>query len=214
MKHVFGGLGPIPGGCDFLASFAALNGLAPVTATAWVVRSGMEFGAGQAWWRPGTVRPVPHAGLDFVSYRDSQGQDHPLPVGAAIPALYPGQVAAVFQDFLGATVLLCHPLQDLRGWSFCTIYGHLVPVPGLECGAKLAAGARVGGVAGPAAGRGQVTPHLHLSLGWLATEAIGADFDWTTLGRSARVDLLDPEPFLGQRQLVMAGPLAEAESKV
>lgn len=190
---------------DFLGSFAAVNGLAPAEAAAWVMRPGMEFGASLAWWRPGTTRALPHAGLDFVSYRDGQGRDQPLTGGARIPALYHGEAGAVFPDFLGSTVLLCHPFVDQRGWRFCTIYGHLVVAPGLAQGARLAAGDLVGTVAGPAGAR--VAPHLHLSLGWLAAAAIGVDLDWVTLDRSPLVELLDPGPFLGQGQMIISGRL-------
>lgn len=196
--------GPPPMYGDFLGSFAALNGLAAGEVTAIVVRPGMEFGACLAWWRPGSERPTPHVGLDFLSYRDQQGIEHLLSGGARIPALYPGRVAAVFQDFLGDTVLLLHPFQDQRGWRFCTIYGHLVPAPGLGRGTRLTAGDQVGAVAGATGARVPVAPHLHLSLGWLAAAALGVALDWPTLERSAMVELLDPVPFLGQGQMVAA----------
>lgn len=199
-----------PGGGDFLGSFAALNGLGPEQIAAWVVPPGMEFGACLAWWRPGTERPTSHAGLDFASYRDCQGDDHPLLAGARIPALYPGQVAAVFQDFLGSTVLLRHPFQDQRGWRFCTIYGHLLPAPGSKCGVRLAAGDLVGTVAGSVEAR--VAAHLHLSVAWLAPALVGTDLDWPTLERSVLVDMLDPAPFLGLGQMIITGrPAAPAE---
>lgn len=185
---------------DFVSHFAALNRLAMHAVTAMVVRPGMEFGARQTWWRPATARPLPHAGLDLASYRDGQGRDRPLPEGAHIPALYPGEAGAIFADFLGQSVLLCHPFADQRGWRFCTIYGHLLPAPGLVPGAQLAAGDLVGAVAWPA-GAG-AAPHLHLSLGWLAPALLGPTLDWPTLERSPLVQLLDPTPFLGQGQLL------------
>lgn len=195
---------PPPPVCDdFLGNFAMLNGLAPDEVASFVVRPGMGFAAGLAWWRPGTKRPSPHAGLDFVSYRNGQGREQPVPAGARIPALYPGEVGGVFQDFLGHTVLLCHPLADQRDWRFCTIYGHLVVASGLARGVRLATGELVGAVAGTTGVK--VAPHLHLSLGWLAAPLIAVDLDWPTLECSAMVELLDPLPFLGKGQLLEAG---------
>jgi len=184
-----------PGPSAFEGLFDRRNGLRAAGFVAWEFLPGMRFGERAAWWRGGTDRGAPHAGLDLCRYRTADGASASLRPGARIPSLWPGEVVAVVQDFLGSSVFVAHPLRDEAGRRLHSVYGHVRPAAGIAPGTLLGEGGEVGLIADPPADRAVVPAHLHLSVALIAPEAGGGRLDWTALQETSRVHLLDPLPF-------------------
>jgi murein DD-endopeptidase MepM/ murein hydrolase activator NlpD len=175
--------------------FLRLNGLEAEEFAAWEFLPGMRFGEREAWWRGGAPRDVPHEGLDLAAYRNREGRRVAFLPGARVPVLWPGDVAAIVPDFLGASVFVAHARGDGQGRRLHTVYGHLSPRRGLAPGSMLAEGDEIGAIADTAARRSSVPAHLHLTVAWIADTAPGR-LDWGVLHDPARTVLLDPLPLL------------------
>ncbi|MHB1227514.1 MAG: hypothetical protein ACYC0O_08330 [Desulfurivibrionaceae bacterium] len=181
---------------SFFRTFLNLNHLAD-EGTGWFFLPGMCFEETQAWWKDGS-RQSPHEGIDLLFFRDQSGQRRELPQQALVPPLWDGEVVAVFEDFLGSTVAVRHPIMDRQGWRLISLYGHVRPLVGY--GAQVSAGAPLAAVAGGKA-RGPSAPpdHLHLSLGWLAPGWRTTELGWPTLWTSPGIRLIDPFPLIQPR---------------
>ena len=168
------------------------NGLDAAGFAAWEFLPGMRFNECAAWWRDGAGRGSAHEGLDILWYRTGDGRRLSLPPGSRVPAVYPGEVVSVVDDFLGVSVFVAHERVDGRGRRLHSIFGHIRPRPGLTLGSRVAAGDAVGTVADTSGGRSRVPAHLHLSLA-LVRGARGPErLDWQALRDSERARLLDP----------------------
>jgi len=166
------------------------NGLDGEGFAGWEFLPGMRFGERAAWWRGGADRGCAHEGLDIRSFRTAAGRTLNLEPGARVPALWPGRVAAVVDDFLGCSVFVAHEVADDAGRRLHSVFGHVVPAAGLAPGDALGEEGRVGVIA---PGRGAAPAHLHLTV---ALVAPGGRLDWAALGDPARALLLDPLPLL------------------
>jgi murein DD-endopeptidase MepM/ murein hydrolase activator NlpD len=172
---------------------------------AWEFLPGMRFGERTAWWRGGAARETPHEGLDLSRFRTREGGTVILGPGARVPVLWPGAVAAVVTDFLGASVFVAHDRRDGQGRLLHTVYGHLSPPTWLAPGGALRDGDEVGTVADPAGRRTVAPPHLHLTVALIADSAAGT-LDWRVLRDPVRAVLLDPLPFVcGTMRLLEEG---------
>jgi hypothetical protein len=174
---------------QFLSTFLNLNHLAD-EGTGWLFLPGMRFEDTQAWWKDG-LRRSPHEGIDLLYLADSSGQRQELPRQALVPPLWDGEVIAVFEDFLGSTVAVLHPVIDGQGWRLISLYGHVHPL--VECGAQVSTKEPLATIAGGKA-RGTSAPpdHLHLSLGWLAPEWSPTELSWPGLWSNSGIRLIDP----------------------
>ena len=173
----------------FYSNLLALNHLA-AKGTGWFFLPGMCFADTQAWWKAGP-RQSPHEGIDLLFFTDRSGQRRELPQQALVPPLWDGEVAAVFEDFLGSTVAVLHPVMDGQGWRLISLYAHVRSL--VECGAQVSAGEPLAAVAfGKVGGLSAPPDHLHLSLGWLAPGWPIAELDWPTIWSNPGIRLVDP----------------------
>jgi len=180
----------------FYSNLPRLNHLTE-NCTGWQFLPGMLFEDTQAWWKNGP-RQSPHEGIDLLFFTDRSGQRRELPPQGLVPPLWDGEVIAVFEDFLGSTVAVRHPVMDGQGWRLISLYGHVRPL--VECGAQVSTGEPLAEVACEKA-RGTSAPpdHLHLSLGWLAPGWSVAELSWPTLWTNPGIRLIDPLPLIQPR---------------
>lgn len=177
----------------FFSNLLNLNHLADED-TDWFLLPGMHFEDAQAWWKDG-LRQSPHEGVDLLYLADSSGQRQELPRQALIPPLWDGEIIAVFDDFLGSTVVVRHPVMDGQGWRLVSLYGHVHPL--VECGAQVYAEKPLAAVAnGKVRGSSAPPDHLHLSVGWLAPGWRPTELEWPTLWRNPGIVLIDPLPWV------------------
>lgn len=177
----------------FFRNFLLCNNLTEECAD-WLFLPGMCFQNTQAWWKKGP-RQSPHEGIDLLFLADRDGQRRELPKQALIPPLWDGEVIAVFEDFLGSTVAVLHPVMDRQGWRLISLYGHVRPL--VKCGEEVSAKEPLAEVACDTA-RGASAPpdHLHLSLGWLAPGWSVAELNWPGLWSNPGIRLIDPLPWI------------------
>jgi hypothetical protein len=169
------------------------NGLEEAGFAAWEFLPGMKFAERVAWWRDGAGRTGAHEGLDIRFYRTGDGSRLSLGAGARVPAIWPGRVAAVVDDFLGRSVFLVHECADGEGRRLHTVYGHVDPCPGLAPGNPLDDGEAIGTIADSACRKSAVPPHVHVTLALIGgTEPL----DWPALRDPTRALLLDPLPIV------------------
>ena len=165
--------------------------------TGWYFLPGMLFENKQAWWKDGP-RQNPHEGIDLLFLADQSGQRQELPPQALVPPVWDGEVVAVFDDFLGSTVTVRHPIMDGQGWRLVSLYGHVHPL--VECGVQVSAEEPLATVAtGKIRGSSAPPDHLHLSVGWLAPGWRPAELEWPTLWRNPGIVLIDPLPLIQPR---------------
>lgn len=178
---------------QFFTHILNLNHLAEAC-TDWHFLPGMLFEDTQAWWKPGP-RQTPHEGIDLLFLTDRDGQRQELPEQALVPPLWDGEVIAVFDDFLGSTVVMRHPVMDGQGWRLISLYGHVRSL--VECGEEVRARESLAEVAcGKARGASAPPDHLHLSLGWLAPGWSVAELNWPGLWSNPGIRLIDPLPLI------------------
>jgi hypothetical protein len=178
------------------------NGLAATGFAAWEFLPGMKFAERGTWWRNGADRTSAHEGLDIFCCRTRDGRRLSLGAGARVPAIYPGVVVTVVDDFLGSSVFVAHERRDRQGRRLHTVYGHVDPCPGLVPGSLLGDEDLVGVIADPATGKGSVPPHLHITLALIAGPG---PLDWPALRDPAWALLLDPLPVIyGQHESFQA----------
>lgn len=160
----------------------------------WRFLPGMLFEDTQAWWKD-APRQSPHEGIDLLYLEDQAGQRRELPTKALVVPLWDGEVVAVFEDFLGSTVAVRHPVMDEQGWRLISLYGHVRPL--VECGAQVSAGKPLAEVAcGKVRGPSAPPNHLHLSLAWLAPGWSATELSWPTLWTNPGIRLIDPLPLI------------------
>lgn len=178
---------------QFFSRFLDLNHLGKDLA-GWLLLPGMRFKDTRAWWKDGP-RQSPHEGIDLLFLAEGSGERRELPEQILVPPLWDGEVVAVFEDFLGSTVAVRHPVMDGQGWRLLSLYGHIRPLAGY--GAQVAAGEPLARVAGGKVRVRSAPPdHLHLSLGWLAPGWSATELDWPTLWTNPGIRLIDPLPLV------------------
>ncbi|MDP2852459.1 MAG: hypothetical protein Q8O23_03530 [Gallionella sp.] len=180
----------------FYSNLLRLNHLAG-KCTGWLFLPGMLFEDRSAWWKNGP-RQSPHEGIDLLFLADRSGQRQELPPQVLVPAVWDGEVVAIFEDFLGSTVAVQHPVMDGQGWRLISVYGHVRPL--VACGEQVLTGEALAEVAGGKV-RGSSAPpdHLHLSLGWLAPGWSATELGWPTLWANPGIRLIDPLPLIQPR---------------
>ena len=186
----------------FYSSFLRLNHLDRECAD-WQFLPGMLFTDKAAWWKNGLRRNM-HEGIDLLSLADHSGQSLELPKQALIPPLWDGEVVALFEDFLGSTVVVRHPVLDGHGWRLVSLYGHVHPL--VTCGTLISAGEPLAEVTfGKTRGESAPPDHLHLSVGWLAPGWPASELRWTTLWTTPGIVLIDPLPLIQPKPCAAEG---------
>ena len=159
---------------------------------AWLFCPGMAFGAKARWWGDWGARDQPHVGLDLCLYQDRRGNVRRLDEATRVPAMYDGVVVHTCEDFLGRSIVMEHGLAE--GGAFYSLYGHTVPLPGLQVGQAVRAGQVVARLSDATRSRTGVLPHLHVSLGRAPRTLAPERFAWETVAET--LTLLDPLPLL------------------
>lgn len=169
------------------------NGLDAAGFAGWEFLPGMRFRERAAWWGEGSDRGVPHEGLDLLWYRRHDGRRRSLDAGARVPAVYPGRVVALVDDFLGRSVFVAHECGDGRGRRLHTVCGHLLPAAELGVGSLVGEGDLIGTIAESS---GTAPPHLHVTVALIDRTGGPGQLDWSVLQDATKVLLLDPQPLL------------------
>lgn len=113
-----------------------------------------------------------------------------------IPAMYDGVVIGIVHDFLGRSIVLEHGFQNRLKDRFCTVYAHIKPGPHVSMGAKITKGSVVATVEDSFNSKTDISPHLHISLGWISCPIPNEKLVWPELGSSEVMTLLDPLDFI------------------
>jgi murein DD-endopeptidase MepM/ murein hydrolase activator NlpD len=162
----------------------------------WIFRPGMLFNATEKWWGDQGKRDKPHEGLDLFIYRDLRENTRQLNEKTKIPVIFDGTVKAIFNDFLGKSLIIEHNLTDINDNRLCTIYGHINPGKTLQLGSKVKEGDIIASLAHPGNSKATIFSHLHVSLGW-ASKLISYDkLDWKKIGVTKTLNLIDPLGFI------------------
>jgi murein DD-endopeptidase MepM/ murein hydrolase activator NlpD len=162
----------------------------------WFFYPGMEFGAQDTWWGDRGKRARPHEGIDLCFYRGTADSIFHIDEKTKIPAMYDSIVVKIIDDFIGKTIIMKHSFPEIGKGTFLTLYGHTNPTKSLAAGQSVKAGEIIATLATPRGSKGLV-PHLHLTLARIP-EAIPPDMlDWTTIGNSDIVRLVDPLQVIG-----------------
>ena len=95
----------------------------------WSFEEGMLFGAAGQWWND-KRRRTPHEGLDFRDYFYHHCKNVPNAIskgsvraGDEVYPLLPGEVVAVFKDFMASTVVVAHRAVVAATASACDAVG-------------------------------------------------------------------------------------------
>ncbi len=155
----------------------------------WLFLPGMLFGAGEKWWGKGGKRDTPHEGLDICYYRTTNQYTKQIELGTKIPALYPGIVTAICDDFLGKSIFIKHAQYHKTGTTLYTAYGHTIPAREIQPGIKVQEGELIGTAADPRTKKAKVPCHIHLSAAWIPGVQPGNGLNWEVM---KNVHLLDP----------------------
>ena len=172
------------------------NGLDRRGFRAWVFLRSMLFGAEGKWWGDRGKRTSPHEGLDVCLFSDARRSLFRLKEGTRIPAMCDGTVVAIIDDFLGVSIVLEHRLPD-HGGRFLMIYGHMVVREGLRAGSGVRETEVIGTLVDPGTSRGDIYPHLHVSL---ARPSAGMSYDrltWRDLNDPGLFTMIDPLAVIG-----------------
>lgn len=176
---------------SFTDIFVRENGLDKKGFSKWFFYAGMEYGARNTWWGEKRARTRPHEGMDLRFYRRVDGKIFSIDDKAKIPAMYDGIIVKIMEDFLGKTIIMEHSFPDIGQGIFLTLYGHTAPAINLEIGQRVKEGDIIATLSlskrlkAPA-------PHLHLTLVWRPTPVPYDILDWTNIGNSDIVHLVDP----------------------
>lgn len=157
----------------------------------WALQPGMLYAADSTWWGARKTRPRPHEGLDLCTFSDRQGELHSLGAGTLIPALFSGQVVAMFADFLGQSILLTH--HQHGGRRLCSILAHVMAEPHVAIGYPCHEGEIIARIA--KSQKAAIPAHLHLSTLWL-TGALLDEMSWSKIHSSTDIHLCDPLQFI------------------
>lgn len=171
----------------------------------WLLCDGMLFNSSERWWGDRAKRKNPHEGLDLVLYSDGNNSVTKVSSATKIPIMFDGIVVGIFDDFLGKSIFVTHPISDSENRKLCTIFGHTDPASDLYVGKMVKAGEVVGRVAN--AGKSKVGSHLHITIGWAQRETMDDLLDWKMIGDSQVMKLINPLDLIGSYAIVPASTL-------
>jgi hypothetical protein len=194
------------GTSQFTEHLVRANGLGNGTLKEWVFCPGMLFRASTQWWGDHGDRTIPHEGLDLLFYRDQDDQIQSLDCSTQVPAVHGGTVVGIIRDFLGASVILRHPVPGDETTVFCTMYGHTNPESTTQIGRTVREGEIIAKLAHTRADA-RVRAHLHLSIGLVPADFPFEGLDWAIIGDPGTMALVDPLPAIGPASVVPATAL-------
>ena len=150
------------------------------------------------WWGEQKKRIAPHEGIDLACYADQQGKEYWLGLpgqmvpGLFIPAMFPGRVVQLHQDFLNWSVYIRHDQFCRDGAVLHAVYGHVQPKEKepVCIGKEVGAGEPVAVLA--AYPRSTVPLHLHFTVAWVPKSIPPHQLNWQMLSENQQIILLDP----------------------
>ncbi|XOF33919.1 MAG: M23 family metallopeptidase [Candidatus Electrothrix sp. YB6] len=156
----------------------------------WLWQPGMCFQDDQLWWGERKKRITAHEGIDLACSADQQGRICWLAPDLLVPAVFPGRVVQLHQDFLNWSLYIRHDRFSRDGAVLHTVYGHVRPEATVCIGQEAAAGEPVAVLAGYP--RSTVPLHLHFTVAWIPENIAPHQLDWQMLGENRQIILLDP----------------------
>lgn len=143
---------------DWLGNLSGESGI-----TTWAFRKGMFFGDHIEWWGTKDQRRTEHEGLDFLEGTGHDSENKNIPEGTPVRSMAAGEIVAQMDDFLGKSLLVCHPaIVDGHGF-FYTVYSHIVPCDNAN---RLVEKGEIIGRIGKSENM-RIPAHLHLSGAWM-----------------------------------------------
>lgn len=156
----------------------------------WIFEPGMFFRSEIKWWGDKGPRGHQHNGLDLVLYEAADGTIEALGKETKVPIVYDGRIVNVIKDFLGYSVFAVHDIH-IDGSRLYTIYGHVLPDPGVSVGNLLSEGSMIGAIAGDS--DTEVPSHLHISVAFIPEALPPKGFTWDLLDNNDSVLFIDPQ---------------------
>jgi hypothetical protein len=163
----------------------------------WLFCPGMLFQAADKWWGKRGIRERRHEGLDLLLYLDQEENVRHIDETFEIPLLADGKVVAIIKDFLGESIIVEHPSDEGDSGKILSMYGHTSPHDSAYPGVVLKKGGIIASVAGPGRSSSSMTPHLHLTIARARTAIAYDQLNWSVIGASDMLLLLDPLEFIG-----------------
>lgn len=188
--------------CFWGESFALVNRLSVAAWEKWLLLPGMLFAASEKWWDENRPRQHPHEGIDLCFFVSDQGAIAQLLPAVSVPVALSGRVRAIGRDFLGESIFVSHDMEDGRGRTLFSVYGHTSPITGLRPGNFVAKGDIIATLAPTSRKEKSPPPHLHLSLIWLPELHDPGALDWRMLASLKEARFEDPLPLLGNTYVV------------
>lgn len=183
---------PAPKAMGFGERLVISNALGEVGFEEWVFHPGMLFNALDKWWSNQECRNRPHEGLDLCLYRTRVGEVRCLGEKTKIPVMYGGKVIKISNDFLGASVFVCHRIYNNHGEQLLTAYGHIKPDDSIYPGRVLREGDLLGAIAETKKRNTVIPSHIHISVAWISKSFCCEKIDWECIGDPGVAVLLDP----------------------
>ena len=156
----------------------------------------MLYNATDIWWGHLGKRYRPHEGLDFCMFLDGCNRVVHLDGKTLIPAMYDGFIIRIIPDFLGRSIVLQHGFEKGCKARFCTIYSHIRPQPHVSPGMRIMEGSVIARVEDSFHSKTDITPHLHISLGWIPRTTPKERLEWPDIGSPEVMNLLNPLDFI------------------
>ncbi len=158
----------------------------------WAFFPGMFFLDREKWWGDKGPRATPHEGIDLCIHTDRGGRAFALGEATRVPAMFDGEIIKIEKDYLGQSVYVGHPIDDGRGRSLCTMYGHTRPADHIRAGTRIRRGDIVATLTERKKKSTGPRPHLHLTMAWISPERASQELEWKTLHDPAIAVLIDP----------------------
>jgi len=172
------------------------NGLSESGFRKWVFEPPMLFQSTDMWWGDRGKRYRPHEGLDFCKFQNGRNRVVHLDGKTMIPAMYDGVVIGIVHDFLGRSIVLEHGFQNRPRDRFCSVYAHIRPQYNTYIGAEIQKGTVIATVEDSFQSKTDISPHLHISLGWISCSIPNKRLVWPDLGSAEVMTLLNPLDFI------------------
>ncbi len=158
----------------------------------WILEPGMGFSDTAFWWGICNTRPRPHEGVDFFSFRRTDGSTGRIDESTRIPLALPGTLMAKTEDFLGSSLWFCHPDKQSGTDILFSAYAHLRPQKDLVTGERYPAGTLLGVPTLANTPQTKTPPHLHVSTFYAPATLDIIMIDWSRITEQTAVKLIDP----------------------
>ncbi|MCI5142224.1 MAG: hypothetical protein D3909_11010 [Candidatus Electrothrix sp. ATG1] len=156
----------------------------------WLWPPGSCFLDEQLWWGKHKQRLALHEGVDLVCFLNQQEEKQWLAPGLLVPAIFPGRVVQLQQDFLNWSLYIRHDAFCRDEAVLHTVYGHVQPSEELCIGQNVIAGDPAAVLA--AYPHSSVPLHLHVTVAWIPRSIPSHRLNWQMLSEHEQIVLLDP----------------------